>query len=105
MACWLLFWAFLKCQDTLSSLDKLAHLCLAMGHVKDAAERQRDAVERRRQKLGPEHVDSLRSTRVLAEYLKLDEGHLMLVEAHQLLMNTKSTAQRVPLEPQTSSLK
>eukprot|EP00439_Symbiodinium_sp_Y106_P026508 s1819_g3.t1 len=75
--------------DSLLSLEKLATLLARCGEMVEAEQQARKVFQLRAEKLGANHIDTLRSARILAGHLRDLGSELQLVEAHALLQEAK----------------
>jgi len=79
--------------DSLLSLEKLATLLARCGEMVEAEQQARKVFQLRAEKLGANHIDTLRSARILAGHLRDLGSELQLVEAHALLQEAKKDMQ------------
>lgn len=79
--------------DSLLSLEKLATLLARCGEMVEAEQQARKVFQLRAEKLGANHIDTLRSARILAGHLRDLGSEEQLVEAHALLQEAKKDMQ------------
>ncbi|CAE7262017.1 unnamed protein product, partial [Symbiodinium pilosum] len=81
--------------DTLMSLEKLALVLAKRGELVEAEQQARKAFQLRAEKLGASHIDTLRSARILAGYLRDLGSEQQQAEAQALLQEAKKDMQQL----------